>query len=199
MGRHARLLLFWRAMARAAAEASAKTRAAKAQAAKTRRAAEHGPTGRTASDTRHQVRVRRAPKRSCSLSPRISPARRWTARCGSSPTPSRRPPICLARSSAAWIKSRREKTALTGPQLGARAARLSLEETIARAPRARPALGLAPDALAWLLLARVRGDRPRAAVGGRRSRPDRCSSSAVTPRRAAERFRAAASRRPRAS
>jgi hypothetical protein len=30
---------------------------------------------------------------------------------------------------------------------------LSLEETITRSPKGRPTLGLAPDALAWLLLA----------------------------------------------
>lgn len=53
----------------------------------------------------------------------------------------------------AWIKSRREKTASLALSWAREQLRLSLEETIARAPRARPALGLAPDTLAWLLLA----------------------------------------------
>ncbi len=53
----------------------------------------------------------------------------------------------------AWIKSRREKTASLALSWAREQLRLSLEETIARSPRARPALGLAPDTLAWLLLA----------------------------------------------
>jgi len=53
----------------------------------------------------------------------------------------------------AWIKHRREKTASLALSWAREQVRLSLEETIARAPRARPALGLAPDTLAWLLLA----------------------------------------------
>jgi hypothetical protein len=54
---------------------------------------------------------------------------------------------------AAWTKSRREKTTSLALSWAREQVRLSLEETIARAPRARPALGLAPDTLAWLLLA----------------------------------------------
>ena len=53
----------------------------------------------------------------------------------------------------AWVKSRREKTASLALSWAREQVRLSLEETIARAPRARPAVGLAPDTLAWLLLA----------------------------------------------
>jgi hypothetical protein len=53
----------------------------------------------------------------------------------------------------AWVKSRREKTASLALSWAREQVRLSLEETIARAPRTRPALGLAPDTLAWLLLA----------------------------------------------
>lgn len=53
----------------------------------------------------------------------------------------------------AWIKSRREKTESLALSWAREQLRLSLEETIARSPRARPALGLAPDTLAWLLLA----------------------------------------------
>lgn len=53
----------------------------------------------------------------------------------------------------AWIKSRREKTASLALSWAREQLRLSLEETIARSPRVRPAAGLAPDTLAWLLLA----------------------------------------------
>jgi len=53
----------------------------------------------------------------------------------------------------AWIKSRREKTASLALSWAREQLRLSLEETIARSPRVRPALGLAPDTLAWFLLA----------------------------------------------
>jgi hypothetical protein len=53
----------------------------------------------------------------------------------------------------AWIKSRREKTTSLALSWAREQVRLSLEETIARSPRTRPALGLAPDTLAWLLLA----------------------------------------------
>ena len=53
----------------------------------------------------------------------------------------------------AWIKSRREKTTSLALSWAREQVRLSLEETIARSPRMRPALGLAPDTLAWLLLA----------------------------------------------
>ena len=53
----------------------------------------------------------------------------------------------------AWGKSRCEKTASLALSWAREQVRLSLEETIARAPRARPAVGLAPDTLAWLLLA----------------------------------------------
>ena len=53
----------------------------------------------------------------------------------------------------AWIKNRREKTASLALSWAREQVRLSLEETIARSPRTRPALGLAPDTLAWLLLA----------------------------------------------
>ncbi len=53
----------------------------------------------------------------------------------------------------AWIKSRREKTASLALSWAREQLRLSLEETIARSPRVRPTLGLAPDTLAWLLLA----------------------------------------------
>jgi len=54
---------------------------------------------------------------------------------------------------AAWVKSRREKTASLALSWAREQLRLSLEEIIARAQRARPTLGLAPDTLAWLLLA----------------------------------------------
>jgi len=54
---------------------------------------------------------------------------------------------------SAWLKSRREKTASLALSWAREQVRLSLEDTIARSPRARPALGLAPDTLAWLLLA----------------------------------------------
>lgn len=53
----------------------------------------------------------------------------------------------------AWIKTRREKTASLALSWAREQLRLSLEETIARSPRAHPALGLQPDTLAWLLLA----------------------------------------------
>jgi hypothetical protein len=53
----------------------------------------------------------------------------------------------------AWTKARREKTATLALSWAREQLRLSLEEAIARSPRARPALGLAPDTLAWLLLA----------------------------------------------
>ena len=53
----------------------------------------------------------------------------------------------------AWIKSRREKTASLALSWAREQLRLSLEETIARSPRIRPAGGLRPDTLAWLLLA----------------------------------------------
>jgi hypothetical protein len=53
----------------------------------------------------------------------------------------------------AWIKTRREKTASLALSWAREQLRLSLEETLARSSRARPALGLAPDTLAWLLLA----------------------------------------------
>jgi hypothetical protein len=53
----------------------------------------------------------------------------------------------------AWIKSRREKTTSLALSWAREQLRLSLEETIARSPRARPAGGLRPDTLAWLLLA----------------------------------------------
>jgi len=53
----------------------------------------------------------------------------------------------------AWLKSRREKTTTLALSWAREQVRLSLEETIARSPRTRPALGLAPDTLAWLLLA----------------------------------------------
>ncbi|MGH7346938.1 MAG: hypothetical protein ACREK4_18665 [Candidatus Rokuibacteriota bacterium] len=53
----------------------------------------------------------------------------------------------------AWIKARREKTASLALSWAREQLRLSLEETIARSPRARPVLGLTPDTLAWLLLA----------------------------------------------
>jgi len=53
----------------------------------------------------------------------------------------------------AWIKSRRGKTESLALSWAREQLRLSLEETIARSPRARPTLGLAPDTLAWLLLA----------------------------------------------
>ena len=53
----------------------------------------------------------------------------------------------------AWIKSRREKTTSLALSWAREQLRLSLEETIARSPRIRPAGGLRPDTLAWLLLA----------------------------------------------
>src|SRR6266403_673047 len=53
----------------------------------------------------------------------------------------------------AWIKSRREKTTTLALSWAREQLRLSLEETIARSPRIRPAGGLRPDTLAWLLLA----------------------------------------------
>ena len=53
----------------------------------------------------------------------------------------------------AWIKTRREKTASLALSWAREQLRLSLEETIARSPRGRASLGLAPDTLAWLLLA----------------------------------------------
>ena len=67
----------------------------------------------------------------------------------------------------AWGKSRRRRQP-HWPSAGERA-RLSLEETIARAEGA-PALGLAPDTLAWLLLAARRS--PTSRQSGRRSRSD---------------------------
>ena len=54
---------------------------------------------------------------------------------------------------AAWTKSRREKTTTLALSWAREQLRLSLEETIARSPRIRPAGGLRPDTLAWLLLA----------------------------------------------
>jgi len=53
----------------------------------------------------------------------------------------------------AWIKTRREKTASLALSWAREQLRLSLEETIARSPGGRASLGLAPDTLAWLLLA----------------------------------------------
>jgi len=53
----------------------------------------------------------------------------------------------------AWIKARHEKTASLALSWAREQLRLSLEETITRSPKGRPTLGLAPDALAWLLLA----------------------------------------------
>ena len=53
----------------------------------------------------------------------------------------------------AWIKTRREKTASLALSWAREQLRLSLEETIRESPRARTTLGLAPDTLAWLLLA----------------------------------------------
>jgi hypothetical protein len=53
---------------------------------------------------------------------------------------------------SAWIKTRREKTASLALSWAREQLRLSLEETLARSPRARPALALQPDTLAWLLL-----------------------------------------------
>jgi hypothetical protein len=53
----------------------------------------------------------------------------------------------------AWIKTRREKTASLALSWAREQLRLSLEETIRHSPRARTTLGLAPDTLAWLLLA----------------------------------------------
>jgi len=53
----------------------------------------------------------------------------------------------------AWIKTRCEKTASLALSWAREQLRLSLEETIARSPRGRASLGLAPDTLAWLLLA----------------------------------------------
>jgi len=53
----------------------------------------------------------------------------------------------------AWIKGRREKTASLALSWAREQVRLSLEETVARSPRTRPVVGLAPDTLAWLLLA----------------------------------------------
>jgi hypothetical protein len=53
----------------------------------------------------------------------------------------------------AWIKTRREKTATLALSWAREQVRLSLEETIARSPRSRPPIGLAPETLAWLLLA----------------------------------------------
>jgi hypothetical protein len=53
----------------------------------------------------------------------------------------------------AWIKTRSEKTASLALSWAREQVRLSLEETIARSPKGRPTLRLAPDALAWLLLA----------------------------------------------
>ena len=52
----------------------------------------------------------------------------------------------------AWIKSRREKTASLALSWAREQVRLSLEETIARSSK-RPGPELAPDTLAWLLLA----------------------------------------------
>jgi hypothetical protein len=54
---------------------------------------------------------------------------------------------------AAWIKSRREKTASLALSWAREQLRLSLEETIARSPKPRATPALAPDTLAWLLLA----------------------------------------------
>ncbi len=54
----------------------------------------------------------------------------------------------------AWIRSRKDKAASLALSWAREQLRLSLEETIARAPReARRAVSLGPDALAWLLLA----------------------------------------------
>ena len=52
----------------------------------------------------------------------------------------------------AWIKSRREKTTSLALSWAREQVRLSLEETIARSSK-RPGPELAPDTLAWLLLA----------------------------------------------
>src|SRR3977135_1514742 len=52
----------------------------------------------------------------------------------------------------AWIKSRREKTASLALSWAREQLRLSLEETIARSPRVRPAAVLTPQPSAWLLL-----------------------------------------------
>jgi hypothetical protein len=53
----------------------------------------------------------------------------------------------------AWIKSRHEKTATLALSWAREQVRLSLEETITRSPRNRRTPALAPDTLAWLLLA----------------------------------------------
>ena len=77
--------------------------------------------------------------------------RRWTAPAGD-----RR---CLhpggraaPRSVQRLIKTRHESASLA-LSWAREQLRLSLEETITRSPKGRPTLGLAPDALAWLLLA----------------------------------------------
>src|SRR5438105_2385224 len=92
----------------------------------------------------------------------------------------------------AWIKSRREKTASLALSWAREQVRLSLEETIARSPRGRPAVGLTPDMLAWLLLAACAAcgrtppePRTRSARSRTGRRPSR--SSAGAPRRPADR------------
>lgn len=54
---------------------------------------------------------------------------------------------------AAWIKSRHEKTATLALSWAREQVRLSLEETIARSRTTQAIPPLAPDTLAWLLLA----------------------------------------------
>jgi len=107
---------------------------------------------------------------------------------------------------AAWTKSRREERKKSGGQLAlswAAASKVTAEprgDHRARAEGHARLSGSRPTPWRGLLLAeRARPWPTSRPVGGRRSRFGRCSSSAVTPRRAAERFQEQHTRRPRAS
>ena len=81
----------------------------------------------------------------------------------------------------AWIKSRREKTASLALSWAREQVRLSLEETIARSSK-RPGPELAPDTLAWLLLAacEAMAHEPPSAVADRVRTVLELSGHAVT-------------------
>ena len=81
----------------------------------------------------------------------------------------------------AWIKSRREKTASLALSWAREQVRLSLEETLARSSK-RPRPELAPDTLAWLLLAacEAMAHEPPSAVADRVRTVLELSGHAVT-------------------
>jgi len=81
----------------------------------------------------------------------------------------------------AWIKSRREKTTSLALSWAREQVRLSLEETIARSSK-RPGPELAPDTLAWLLLAacEAMAHEPPSAVADRVRTVLELSGHAVT-------------------